>query len=208
MEPFIANRVENALRKQEKYTLFSLASTKVFKQSKSFGFIEWWALAFLVLSILAYCLSFAITHWVFQIVVLILVVLRVWEYVPYIFRVAIFTQPNKGQTDILDARRSVILVLSNYLEMTFWLAACYSILFSRGLFKIIAGAPPIIAIFRESVMSMVANSSGSFVEMSACVWSVMTLQNVFGLIVTILVVARVISFLPQPSTGAAADPPG
>jgi len=90
-------------------------------------------------------------------------------------------------------------MLFNYLEMIFWFATCYSILASHNRLHI-AGAPHFIVVFRESVMSMVANSGGGFTRIARSAWVVITMQNVFGLVMTILVAARIVSFLPPPST--------
>jgi hypothetical protein len=202
MQEFIANGIESALEKQRKYTLFNFAAHN-FEQSKSFGFVEWWVIGCLASSVLAYLLSFAIIHWSFPTLVFALLAIRLWEYVPYIFRVTVFTRPSKGQKDIRDPRRTVILLLLNYLVMLFWFAACYSILYSRGSLKFEGSPSPFIATFRESVMSMVANSSGTVTGMSECALTLITFQNVLGLLMTILVVARIISFLPAPATDIA-----
>jgi hypothetical protein len=115
--------------------------------------------------------------------------------VPYGLKVAIFTEPNKGST-IRDPRRTVILLLFNYAEMIFWFAACYSILAAKGLLEIDDEGPKVIVLLRESVMSMVANSSDAFEYKSDWAWFVVLVQNVLGLIMTIVIATRFISFLP------------
>jgi len=152
------------------------------------------------LSMVAYGLSFATKSAFIHIVILFVMVVRMWEFLPYIFKVTIFTKANKGQTDIYDARRTVILMLSNYLEMIFWFAICYAILASHNRLHIEPkSAPQFIVTFRESLMSMVANSGGGFTRMSRVTWALITFQNVFGLVMTILVAARIVSFLPPPT---------
>ena len=80
----------------------------------------------------------------------------------------------------------------------FWFAACLSLLQAKGQLKLADDEGPkviilkAIILLRESVMSMVANSK------SILVWFVMLVQNVLGLIMTIVVATRFISFLPQP----------
>jgi hypothetical protein len=166
---------------------------------ESFSFVDAWVIGCLVLSIILYGVSFATKSAFIHSVILFVMVVRMWELLPYIFKVTIFTKANKGQADIYDARRTVILMLSNYLEMIFWFAAWYSILASHNRLHI-AGAPHFVVVFRESVMSMVANSGGGFTRMARSAWIVITFQNVFGLVMTILVAARIVSFLPPPST--------
>ena len=70
----------------------------------------------------------------------------------------------------------------------FWFAACYSILQAKGQLKLAddertkAIILKAIILMRESVMSIVANSSDAFDDKSILVWFVMLVQNVLGLI--------------------------
>jgi hypothetical protein len=86
----------------------------------------------------------------------------------------------------------------------FWFAACYSILQAKGQLKLADDKRPkaiilkAIILPRESVMSIVANSSDAFDDKSILVWFVMLVQNVLGLIMTMVIATRFISFLPQP----------
>ena len=121
-------------------------------------------------------------------------------------KVAIFTKVDKRTTDLLDPRRSVIILLFNYAEMIFWFAACYSILQAKGQLQLAndVGSKAIILkaiiLLRESVMSMVANSSDAFGNKSTLAWFVVLVQNVLGLIMTIVIATRFISFMPQPKS--------
>ena len=111
---------------------------------------------------------------------------------------AIFTERNKRTTDILDPRRTVIVLLFNYAEMIFWFVVCYSILQAKGQLELADGeGPKAIILLRESLMSMVAHSSDAFDDKSKLAWFVMLVQNVVGLIMTIVIATRFISFLPQ-----------
>jgi hypothetical protein len=155
-------------------------------------------LLFFTLSIAAYVFSFFVHGSIFNRVVAIFVIIRLWELVPYGLKVAIFTEPNKGTTDILDPRRTVIILLLNYAEMIFWFAVCYSILQAKGQLELADDeGPKTIILLRESVMSMVANSSDAFDDKSKLAWFVVLVQNVLGLIMTIVIATRFISFLPQ-----------
>jgi hypothetical protein len=166
---------------------------------ENFSFVDSWVIGCLFLSIILYGVSFTTKSAFIHIAILFLMVVRLWEFLPYILKVTIFTKANKGQTDIYDARRTVILMLSNYLEMIFWFATWYSILASHNRLHIV-GAPHFIVVFRESVMSMVANSGGGFTQMARSAWIMITIENILGLVMTILVAARIVSFLPPPST--------
>jgi len=120
---------------------------------------------------------------------------RVWDWAPYILRVSIFTEPRKGKTNIKDPKRTVILLILNYLEMIFWFAALYSTFDLNGWLHVKEGTRP-LATLRESTMLMVANWSGNFSDLNRCAWFAVTFQSLFGLFMTIMIVARFIAFLP------------
>jgi hypothetical protein len=191
---FIVKWFECALTCQQRITVFRLTSLLF---PNSFRFVDVWVLLFFAFSIAAYVSSFFIHGSFFNCLVLILVIIRLWESVPYGLKVAIFTKADKGTTDILDPRRSVIILLFNYAEMIFWFAACYAILQAKGQLELAKG-PKAIILLRESVMSMVANSSDAFGNKSTLAWFVILVQNVLGLIMTIVIATRFISFMPQP----------
>jgi hypothetical protein len=192
---FIVKWFEGVLTAQQRITVFHLLSRPF---SKSFRFVDAWVLLFFALSIAAYALSFFIHGSFFNLLVAVLVIIRLWELVPYGLKVAILTEPNKGTTDILDPRRTVIILLFNYAEMIFWFAACYSILQVKGQLELADDeGPKAIILLRESVMSMVANSSDALDDKSKLAWFVVLVQNVLGLIMTIVIATRFISFLPQ-----------
>ncbi|MGB8613222.1 MAG: hypothetical protein WCD60_16535 [Pseudolabrys sp.] len=201
LDTFIVKWARCALKVQSNFTVYHWAAKPFGKpEARSFWFVDAWVLLFFVLSLLTFVLSFRFKQPAFQWTVLIVGAARLWELVPYGLKVAIFTEPNKGTTDIRDPRRTVILLLFNYAEMILWFAACYSIWRNKGLLDLEKGAPCII-LLRESVMSMVANSSNAFKYTSNYVWLTVLLQNVLGLIMTIVIATRFISFLPQ-GTGA------
>jgi hypothetical protein len=56
-----------------------------------------------------------------------------------------------------------------------------------------------IAILRESLTLMVANWTGAFTNMTQLTWVVITLQDFIGLFMTITIVTKFMSQLPQPT---------
>ena len=190
---FIVRWAEFTIDALSYFTLFNLA-TMVFKET--FRFVDAWVLLLCALSVAAFILSFDVREPAFQYAVLVLLALRVWEFVPYALRVAIFTKPNKGDSDIHDPRRTVILLLLNYVEMIFWFAACYSIAEANGWLQV--EEPKAIVLLRESLISMVANSSGAFKLATKWVWFAMLAQNALGLLMTVVVATRFLSFLRPP----------
>jgi hypothetical protein len=54
-------------------------------------------------------------------------------------------------------------------------------------------------------MLMVANWSGNFGDLNRPAWFAVTFQSIFGLFMTIMVVARFIAFLPSPTGSSATE---
>src|SRR5262249_14892194 len=100
--------VESALdRWVADYTVFGQAQRRSKQLRQSFPFVDSWVIGSLVLSIILYGVSFATKSVFIQMVILLVMVVRMWEFVPCILNVTIFTKANKGQADIYDARRTV-----------------------------------------------------------------------------------------------------
>ena len=158
-------------------------------------------LAWLTASVLFFAISFCTGN---AIVVEMLAVLaalsavRVFECVIYLTDVMIFPRANKGEYDIFSPQRSIILLICNYVEIIFWFAFWYSLLRQTGRL-IVDGTFVPIAILRESLTLMVANWTGAFTKMTRLSWVVITVQNFIGLFMTITIVARFMSQLPQPT---------
>jgi hypothetical protein len=170
---------------------------------KTFGFffVDVWVIFFLFLSITCYALSFCIQEFYFQTFLIMFSTLRVFEYVVYLLWVLLFARKNKGQADVRSFQRLLILIIFNYIETIFWFATWYSILLDRGSLKLLSPeSPHPIVILRESITLMVVNWSGNFTKLSTSAWMVVTAQDVIGLLLTIGIVARVISLLPKLSS--------
>jgi hypothetical protein len=126
-------------------------------------------------------------------------VYRLLEWFPYVFRVTVFARARRGTADFYDVRRTLILLMCNYVEMTFWFATMYLIL-ARNKSLTVENGPQGIIVLRESIMSMVANSSNSFTHLSGRAWLVLCFQNALGLFLTVVVAARLINSLPTPTS--------
>jgi hypothetical protein len=194
-DTFVVKCVEWLLTASQKLTPFYWAS----KRHNSFFFVDVWVLGWLACSIAAYTISFAPLGGIVKWAIFLLTAIRVFEYTTYLFGVVLFPRAKKGTADIRSARRLLILLASNYLETVFWFATIYSLLASELLLKV-TGEPHSISILRESLMLMVANWSGNFTILSWQAWVVVTVQDFLGLTLTLIVVARIISILPKPSS--------
>jgi hypothetical protein len=205
-ETFIAPWTKWLLDECGKWTLLRWLEKKF---GESFWLVDVYALSFFALSFVFYILSsapyvspfpagyvtpscvFCALLWI----VVPILLYRVWDWAPYILRVSIFTEPRKGKTDIKDPKRTVILLILNYLELIFWFAALYSTFNLNGWLSVKEGTRP-LATLRESTMLMVANWSGNFEGLSRSAWFAVTFQSLFGLLMTLMIVSRFIAFLP------------
>jgi hypothetical protein len=105
-------------------------------------------------------------------------------------------RPN-GVPTVASYERSLVLMLLNYAEVTFWFASWYSISVREG---VLSGPSPLpLSIFRESLAMMLVNTSGLFQPTSSLLlWAAMCFQSIIGLFLTIVVVARTLAMLPVP----------
>jgi hypothetical protein len=168
----------------------------------SFAFVDGWTLFFLAASLASYCIALFTNHLFIQFGIIAVSIIRLFEYLCYLLWVILFAKPNKGTKDIRSYKRTMLLLMSNYLETIFWFATWLALLAANGSIQVDQG-PLVFALIRESVMMMVANWSGNVVLKSSLGVAVITFQDAIGLFMTIVVVARVVALLPRPSS---ADP--
>jgi hypothetical protein len=197
-DTFVVAAAEKALSQARKLSYFYWVE-KLFK-TKSFFFVDVWTLGFLALSFVIYCLVHFTESKMTQYTVLAFSGIRVFEYLVYLCWVLLFAKPNKGAADLRSYRRSLLLMMANYLETIFWFATWNAILVAHGLLKVTQG-PPFIALIRESVMLMVANWSGNLEIKSEVALAVVTFQDFTGLFMTVVIGARIVSLLRRPSSG-------
>jgi hypothetical protein len=198
-DTFIVTWAESGLTAIKKASVFYWLEKTLFPNS--FFFVDVWVVSCLALSIASYGMSFLSTSTWFHVAILLVSIVRIFEYIPYLLFVLIFSRRHKGTHGLKSYRRLLILLMFNYVETIFWFATWYSILEIYG--HLHAGGPPPISLLRESIMLMVANWSGNFTNLSTVAWTVVTIHDFLGLLMTVVVGARFISLLPRPTS---ADP--
>lgn len=198
-DTFIVAAVDTGLTAIKKSRSFIGSKKRCFRRASFF--VDVWVLSCLTLSIVSYLLSFLFAAKWLHVTILVLSIVRISEYVPYLLFILIFSRRQKGTTDLRSYRRLLLLLMCNYVETIFWFATWYSILTAHGYLR--AGGPLPVSILRESIMLMVANWSGNFTELSKLAWAVVTVHDFLGLLMTVVVGARFISLLPRPTS---ADP--
>jgi hypothetical protein len=122
-------------------------------------------------------------------VVVIISAIRMWEYLIFILNVLLFRRNLGGSTqrgDLRSFRHSIILLGFNYFETIFWFATWYSILASHSLLEV-KSQPGCISLLRESVVQMVANSTGNVMPDGTLALAALTINSVVGLFMTTVV---------------------
>jgi hypothetical protein len=198
MDSFIVRLWESIFSALRWVSFFQLVRY-FFPRLITYGFVDLWVIAHLILSFLA---TWIVKHFPsVSIFVLIYGFLRVLEIIVYQVNVLLFDEYRalkRGQRYSLRSyRRMLILLFHNFLEIIFWFAASYSALSDE--FAINDNHSVFYMIYASfSVMTGAGNSDvhpisniGLFV-----IW----FQSIAGLFMTTISLARIISFLPKPKT--------
>lgn len=163
--------------------------------------LSWWGvevyvLAFTAAAMLSYCGAFVLSPWLLTIPVVV-GALRIVEIIRFQLQQLL---ADRSTGPLRGYRRSLLLLLFNYLEVMLWFSLAYAALSGWG-YLVVNFKPIGAVILRESIGLMVANSSGGFQATDSwTVWVIMALHSLVGLFMTTVVAARVISVLPPPGT--------
>ena len=193
-DTFVVEALEHFLFFLRKISYFYVAQ-KVFGLSTFFA-VDIWVISCLSLSTIFYLVSFFVASWHLQILMAAVAGLRIFEVLVYLIFTMLFARPEKGTANLRSHRRWLVLLASNYLEIIIWFGMFYSMLFTNHMLEI-AFEPHWVAILRESLAFMVANSSGVLSAFSPLTLVAVTIQNFVGLFLTLVVATRVISLLPK-----------
>jgi hypothetical protein len=138
-------------------------------------------------------LPYAWMNWTIGVVVVLFSAWRIFTLACFHLNLVVATS-----LPVVSYERSFLLMIANYIEVTFWYATWYSIAIRNDLFEKTAPMLP-LSILRESIAMMVVNTSGLFEPKSSCLlWVAMCTQSVVGLFLTIVVFARTMNALPAP----------
>ena len=116
-------------------------------------------------------------------------------------------------SEVASHPRALVLLVANYLEIALWFACSYALAYRSGL--ITAPAPAALAIFRESLSMMVANTTGlisiaphaaSTPFLQLALWTALCAQTLLGMLLTLIVVSRVVASVPLPNQRKPGDP--
>jgi hypothetical protein len=184
-------------------SLFSTVG-RIFPRTRtSYGFVDIWVIANLILSIVAALLTRQWPTSVALAAVLVYGLVRVFEIIIYQINVLLFDEYKasiKGQEyKIQGPRRLVILMMHNYVEVIMWYSAIY--LYCNDLMKWEEWAKPELSYaLYGSFFTMSTFGASVFSPKSVYGIIILSSQSVIGLFMTILMIARFIAVFPRPES--------
>jgi hypothetical protein len=165
----------------------------------SHAFVEKWVLGNLVVSLLTMVLLQleVVPHWLAWII-LVYSFTRVLEIFVYQVNVLLFDPYLSSNYQVKSYRRSVVLLIHNYIEVVLWYATSYMVL-SKNLDIVISKGSMADTLF-FSFVTMVTFGSNSLTSFQHFAQAIIFTQAVIGLFMTIVSLARFIGLLPKPGT--------
>ena len=200
MNSFVVPCIEAVLKALTKVTLFSLfkKALKKYKWSSSHAFVDAWVLLNFLLSFIAAYTYNLISSWISWIFILF-GILRIFELVVYQFSVLLVDQFRTLNYAIGGYRRMLIMSLLNYIEIMAWFGLFY--LSMAALFKDDGGVlKSATGAIYYSLVTMSTLGYGEVTPLKDGVRAIVTLQTIIGMFLIILIISRVISYLPKPKT--------
>ncbi|WP_136525367.1 potassium channel family protein [Geomonas ferrireducens] len=182
---------------------FQLIFSYLPSRFKTHGFVDVWVLLNLLFSIITVFLSTRFHESICVKILLIYAWLRVLEIVVYQTNVLFFDGYGKANTSspyrLRSYRRIVILSLHNYTEIIFWFAAAYSYFRNQfGLYASKLGS--FIGATYYSLVTMATLGYGDISPDNDYGRCIVLLHVAVAVFMTILILARLVSYLPMPQT--------
>jgi hypothetical protein len=164
--------------------------------------VEVWVLAHTTLALLATVLVYHLGDLWFLRVLLLYGALRVFEITVYQVNVLFFDEwraVKAGRPYALRGyRRIVLLLLHNYAEILFWFMAVLVALYQSASLSLTDASP--FGIFSAGIGLMTAYSAGAATPQDMFAATVLAVQSLIGIFMTLLTLARFVSLLPTPQT--------
>jgi len=201
MKSFIVPFIETILSLTGHFSLFSLVR-KIFKKyswPNSYIFVDTWVLAHLLLSF-AVLYVFQFVSWkLMQWILLAVAAQRVIEMVTYQLNVLLVDQFHNPNYALGGYRRILILSIMNYIEMITWFGTFYYC-WSTG-FKdtgSVLSSPTGSLYF--SLVTISTLGYGEVTPINNGTRALVILQILVGIFLLLLIISRVLSYLPKPHT--------
>lgn len=168
------------------------------KWTKSSAFVDAWVSFWFFLSF-AVLYTYNLTWELFQWFVVALAILRVLELVVYSLSVLLVDPFTKGDYALSSYRRSLILSLMNYVEIMTWFAVIYHHFSSCFKDESLVLKSATGSLY-YSLVTMSTLGYGEIVPLNDGARGVIVVQTLIGVFLIVLIVSRIISYLPTPQT--------
>lgn len=166
----------------------------------TYALVDAWVLGNLVLSFIS---VWIVQHTQYNIIwnmLLIYGMLRVFEVIVYQINVLLFDEYRARKTNhtysLRSYRRTVLLLLHNFVEIIFWFATSYKVL--AGSFTMDDNS--MIGVIYNSFVVMTSFGSTDLHPISNIGLYILWGQSIAGLFLTLISLARFIGLLPSPKT--------
>lgn len=200
---FLVPMWELALTWLEKVSFFYLLRWKFPVTTRKYWFVDTWVFGHLIISIASvYLVSYGSTPQLLAKIIAVYGFMRVFEIFIYQLNVLLvhpFRKESVSTYTLLSYRRMTVALIHNFFEIIFWFATTYvafQFTFEHSLEKL----NPIIIIY-YSFLAMVSYTS----NLDKSGWtlfatSILHVQAIIGLFMTVLSFARFITLLPKAET--------
>ena len=179
-------------------------------RTRTHGWVDLWVLFNSTASVAAWILAAGVGARQAVRALLLYGSVRVFEIIVYQAKVVLFDAYRQPRSTpdyaVRSYRRIVVLALHNYFEVVFWFAAAYAALSELFGDKALLVARPAGALY-FSIVTMATVGYGDVAPSSDGGRILVTLQVAIGLLMTIVILARVVAFLPTPRTLDEAEKP-
>lgn len=194
------------------FTLFSLlrrAVPSLLRPSRAYTTVEVWVITNTVVALTAALYAYSRPTSLIVSVLLVYGALRVFEIVIVQVNVLFFDQWRSWRAgkpySVRGYRRTALLLLHNYVELTFWFMTVILYLYHTS--HVAVENVAFVDIFRTSLLSMVSFSTADVRALDSWSSVILALQSVVGIFMTLLTLSRFISLIPAPPTMEASEQP-
>lgn len=186
----------------EKLSIFALIRLLFPKTTHKYWFVDTWVLGNLILAIVSvYIVSFPNMPKIAVWVITIYGIQRVFEIFIYQINVLLvhpFRSKEPAYT-LFSYRRMTVALIHNFFEIIFWFATTY-VSFQFTFEHTVQGVNPIMIIYYSFITMVSYTTNLDKSSWTLVTASILHLQAIIGLFMTILSFARFVSLFPKPET--------
>ncbi len=204
MNPFLVDSIGATLNVLSYISVFPSKMLRPRFDKESWGaVVEAWVTGNLLMSIVLLATVPTNVKWVHQIVTLY-ILLRIIEIVVFQFNSQIYGgYPGKDRPrlhyTVLSYRRSIFLAGLLYVEVIMWFACVYRLYANHFTSSNVSLTHPLKALY-YSVVTMTTIGYGDVSAITTFGFGVVIAQALIGIFMTLLILARLVSYLPRPDT--------